>query len=90
MAAHYILNPLFYMAKHKPLCLVMTLLVIVGGLNWGLVGLGSFLGMNLNVVNLILGSIPTLENVVYLLVGASAVASAVMLSSCKECACENK
>ena len=79
------------MAKHKPLCLVVTLLVIVGGLNWGLVGLGSFLGMNLNVVNLILGSLSsTVENVVYLLVGASAVASAVMLSSCKDCACEKK
>lgn len=51
-------------------------LVIVGGLNWGLIGLGSLLGAgNWNVVNLVLGSIPsisTVENVLYVLVGLSA------------------
>lgn len=39
-------------------------LVIVGALNWGLVGLFSF-----NLVNAILGGIPTLEAIVYILVG---------------------
>lgn len=48
-------------------------LVVVGGLNWGLVGVGSFAKINLNVINLILGSIPIAENLVYVLVGVSAV-----------------
>ena len=50
----------------------MFTLVIVGGLNWGLVALGSWMGGNWNVVNLLLGSWPTVENLVYLLVGISA------------------
>lgn len=61
------------MEKHKPLCMVATVLMVVGGLNWGLVGLGTLLKMNLNVVNLILGSWPMVEAVVYLLVGVSSV-----------------
>lgn len=45
------------------------LLVIVGAINWGLVGIGSLLGGNWNLVNLLLGSAPTIEAVVYVLVG---------------------
>lgn len=45
------------------------LLVIVGALNWGLVGLGGFINQNLNIVELLLGGVPLLENLVYLLVG---------------------
>lgn len=48
-------------------------LLIIGGLNWGLVGLGGFLGTNLNVVNLLLGSVPTVEWIVYILVGLAAI-----------------
>ncbi len=44
-------------------------LVIVGALNWGLVGLGGYAGFNGNLVDLILGSVPVVENLVYLLVG---------------------
>ncbi|MFB6191088.1 MAG: DUF378 domain-containing protein [Candidatus Nanohaloarchaea archaeon] len=46
-------------------------LVIVGALNWGLVGLGSFTGSNLNIVNIILGGVAggQLEALVYVLVG---------------------
>lgn len=46
-----------------------TALVIVGAINWGLVGIGYFLDMNLNLVDLLLGSVPAVENAVYLLVG---------------------
>lgn len=46
--------------------LVGTLLVVVGALNWGLVGL-----LNLNVVNMLLGSMPVVEQVVYVLVGVA-------------------
>jgi len=33
-------------------------LVIIGALNWGLMGVGDFLGANWNVVNFILGVMP--------------------------------
>lgn len=51
--------------------LVATLLVVVGAVNWGLVGLGGFMGSNWNVVNMLLGSWPQVEWVVYVLVGLS-------------------
>ncbi|MFB6254138.1 MAG: DUF378 domain-containing protein [Halobacteriaceae archaeon] len=44
-------------------------LVIIGALNWGLTGLGGFANTNANVVDLIFGSIPALENLIYLVVG---------------------
>lgn len=44
-------------------------LVIVGAINWGLVGVGGFLDANWNLVNLLLGSIPAAESLVYVLVG---------------------
>jgi uncharacterized membrane protein YuzA (DUF378 family) len=48
---------------------VANLLLVVGALNWGLVGLGGFMGSNLNVVNMVLGSWPQVEWLVYVLVG---------------------
>lgn len=51
----------------KWLHFVAFLLVIVGGLNWGLTALGW------NIVNLILGGFPLIEKLVYLLVGVSAI-----------------
>ena len=55
--------------KKSVLDWIALILVIVGAVNWGLVGIGSLMKSNLNVVNIILGSIPSLENVVYILVG---------------------
>ena len=49
------------------------ILLVIGGLNWGLVGLGEWFGGNWNVVNLILGSWGWLEGLVYVLVGLSAL-----------------
>jgi uncharacterized protein len=48
--------------------LVTLLLVIVGGLNWGLVGLFDF-----NLVAAIFGEMSPLSRIVYVLVGASAL-----------------
>ena len=48
-------------------------LLIIGGLNWGLVALGYYMNSNWNIVNLILGSVPAIESLVYLLVGLSAL-----------------
>ena len=53
--------------------MVAFCLAIIGALNWGLVGVGLFLGGNWNVVNLVLGSWPTVEWLVYVLVGLSAL-----------------
>ncbi|MEZ4180042.1 MAG: DUF378 domain-containing protein [Candidatus Doudnabacteria bacterium] len=52
----------------KALHIVTFLLLFVGGINWGLVGLFDF-----NLVNLIFGSMTWLENLVYILVGVSAI-----------------
>ncbi len=43
-------------------------LVIVGGVNWGLVGL-----MNFNLVSTLFGDMSTISRVVYALVGVSAL-----------------
>lgn len=43
-------------------------LIIIGGLNWGLVGMFNF-----NLVSAILGDMSILSRIVYVLVGLSAV-----------------
>lgn len=67
------------MAKKSPLYMVAVWLVIIGGLNWGLVGIGGFAGTNLNLVNLLLGSMPQVEWVVYILVGLAALVKTGMM-----------
>ncbi len=70
------------MKMHK----IAFVLVIIGGLNWGLIALGNYMGSNWNVVNLLLGSWPTVESLVYLLVGISAVVLLVgHKRDCKAC-----
>mgnify|MGYP001558279499 CR=1 FL=1 len=67
--------------------LIAKVLVIVGGVNWGLVGLGTLISgadANWNVVNMLLGSMPTLEAVVYVLVGVAAVMK-IFHCKCKKC-----
>lgn len=70
------------MGQKSPLSLAAWILMIVGALNWGLVGLGGFLGGNWNVVNMVLGTWPQLESVVYVLVGLSGVYA---LGTCGKC-----
>lgn len=48
--------------------MVSKWLVLVGAVNWGLVGL-----LSLNLVDLIFGSWPGLVSIVYILVGAAGV-----------------
>lgn len=52
---------------------IAFILLVIGGLNWGLVGLGGFMGSNWNLVNLIFGAWPAVEWIVYILVGLSAL-----------------
>ena len=70
----------------KSMHMVAWVLVMIGGLNWLLVGIGGFAGANWNLVNLILGSWPQVEWLVYILVGLSAVYEIVKhKKNCKEC-----
>ena len=52
----------------KALTLLAIVLLVVGGLNWGLVGLFQF-----NLVATLFGESSMLSNIVYVLVGLSAV-----------------
>ncbi len=57
----------------KALKIVALILVIIGGLNWGLVGLLDF-----DLVAAIFGAMSAISRVVYILVGLSAVYLAVV------------
>ena len=63
----------FGLAKLAPLDLIAIILVIIGGLNWGLVGVAG-----IDLVDLILGSIPILARVVYIVVGLAAIYLAII------------
>jgi uncharacterized membrane protein YuzA (DUF378 family) len=71
MYTHVLEGGEFMKGNMKWVELVATLLVIVGALNWGLIGLGGFMGSSWNVVNMVLGSWPQVEWLVYVLVGLS-------------------
>lgn len=53
-----------YCGVHK----ICWVLVIVGALNWGLIGVFNF-----NLVMRIFGSVPMVERVIYILVGVAAL-----------------
>lgn len=64
----------------KMLHMVAFVLTCVGAINWGLTALGY------NLVNMLLGGMPGLETIVYLLVGASGVyLLATHKADCKVC-----
>src|SRR3989344_2748799 len=63
---------------------LVKILLVIGGLNWGLVGVGMLLGSNWNVINLLLGSMPTVEAIVYILVGVVAIIK-LFRCKCKKC-----
>lgn len=55
-------------------------LVLVGALNWGLIGVAK-----INLVMMLLGSWPMAERAVYVLVGLSAVAMCMAGKCCAKC-----
>lgn len=61
--------------KMCPVHMVAGVLVLVGALNWGIVGFFEF-----NLVSYLVGSMITLEHVIYGLVGIAAI---LMLFVCK-------
>jgi len=63
-------------------------LLIIGGFNWGFVGL-----FNLDLVKAIFGSVPWLSGLIYLFVGIAAIDMLVVhykLGCCKFCAPSSK
>jgi len=52
-------------------------LIIIGGLNWLLIGL-----FHVNLVHLIFGKLGVVENIVYILVGVAALVCIPMLKDC--------
>ena len=54
---------------------IAYILVVIGALNWGLVGLGSFSAVTYDwdLINLIFGTWPMVAAIVYLLVGLSGI-----------------
>jgi uncharacterized membrane protein YuzA (DUF378 family) len=58
------------MAVRNPMDLIALILVIVGGLNWGLIGLFDF-----NLVDAIFGAGSTLSRIIYIIVGLAALYS---------------
>jgi uncharacterized membrane protein YuzA (DUF378 family) len=65
----------------KTMHMIAFLLLVVGGLNWGLWALFGF-----NLVSVLLGSWPMVEKLVYILVGVSAVYIGVThKGDCKVC-----
>jgi len=67
---------------------IIKILVVIGGINWGLVGLGMLMSggdmSKLNVVHMLLGSWPMVEAIVYLLVGVAAIMK-LFHCKCKKC-----
>lgn len=59
---------------------IAFMLLVIGGLNWGLAAIGY------NVVDMLLGAGSTAAKIVYILVGLSALYIAVThKNDCKEC-----
>ena len=56
--------------------IIAIILVIIGGLNWGLVGLFNF-----DLVAAIFGSMNVVSRIIYTLVGLSAIYLAVIFNS---------
>jgi uncharacterized membrane protein YuzA (DUF378 family) len=60
----------------KPMSLIAAILLIVGGLNWGLVGIANF-----DLVATIFGDGSVVSKAVYIVVGVAAVLMLVSLLS---------
>jgi uncharacterized membrane protein YuzA (DUF378 family) len=71
------------------LSLVAVILLIIGGLNWGVIGLFN-LGLdffNFDLVKLLFGSFPILVHLVYVLFGVAALYKIYVITA-KKCSCK--
>ena len=56
--------------------IIVSILLVIGGLNWGLVGIFDF-----NLVNAVFGEMTFLSRLIYILVGLSAVYDLLMVKA---------
>ncbi len=82
------------MKKHGPIGWLTWILLIVGGLNWGLVGINP----EYNLVSMSLGADTTVARAVYIIIGVAALLAIYFKAMCcknnkccnsKEC-CNNR
>lgn len=72
------------MKKHSILDWIALILLIIGGLNWGLVGLFGF-----NVVTAIFGDMTLISKIIYIIVGLAALYSIYyLIKAIKSCSTE--
>jgi uncharacterized protein len=64
---------------------ICLILVIIGGINWGLVGLFGF-----NLVAFLFGSWPAIERIIYILVGIAAIVMIFLACKCCGKSCSTK
>jgi uncharacterized membrane protein YuzA (DUF378 family) len=69
----------------KTIDIIAALLLVIGGLNWGLVGLFGF-----DLVGYLFMSMPVIAKVIYILVGLSAIYAIVYLVRHKGHHCTDK
>ena len=66
-----------------PVCKIVGLLLVIGAINWGLVGI-----FDLNLVARLIGSVPIAEKIVYIVIGLAGVIG--LISCIKQCPCCKK
>lgn len=56
------------------LSFISRILIVIGGLNWGLVGLGIVFGAkDWNIAHILFGNLPMIEALFYILIGLAAI-----------------
>lgn len=70
-------------SKCCPVCKLVGLLVIIGALNWGIIGINGT-----NLVERLLGAHPAAVRVVYLLVGVAGLLKLIMCFKACPCSCQ--
>lgn len=68
------------MRQNNPLYFITLTLTVLGAVNWGLVGLAD-----MNLVKTLFGTMPTVERLVYILVGASGLIYGILAVSDRQC-----
>ncbi|MDQ5962427.1 MAG: hypothetical protein QG653_234 [Patescibacteria group bacterium] len=53
---------------------ISRILIVIGGLNWGAIGFGIVFGnKDWNIAHIVLGNLPMIESVFYILIGLAAL-----------------
>jgi uncharacterized membrane protein YuzA (DUF378 family) len=68
----------YIMYKLSNLDKVSILLILIGAINWGLIGL-----FNVNLVYILFGSVLIIEKLIYILIGASSINMLLLMSKSK-------